>query len=250
MSLLICANGLQRIKHMMFVCHMPQYRLLTLPYRAQGSSPQQHWAKNSLLHWNRSMYGLQTRSSNRTLTIRRSSHLDRRSKMLYETSGKTVFDIGYVPTCYTTGNWPDGLSSREEVVHINHLAEEIGTIQGLKNSFHPILNVILLALDAPPVFMRTKALRALGQIVTSDSTLLSTVCHQRYFISEAKANLQPASCLQSHGRPPPQQLSRSPWCSSGAHREVYGRFAWSCRGLLWKDRGSHCSKPLDVQTSV
>ncbi|KAI6027546.1 hypothetical protein BKA83DRAFT_4230505 [Pisolithus microcarpus] len=44
---------------------------------------------------------------------------------------------------------------------------------GLMNSFGPILNVVLMALDAPPVFMRTKALRALGQIVTSDSTILS-----------------------------------------------------------------------------
>jgi cohesin loading factor subunit SCC2 len=103
-----------------------------------------------------------------------------------------VFDIGYVPACYTTGNLPDGLSSHEEVVRIDRLAEEIGTIQCLKNSFHPILNVILLALDAPPVFMRTKALRALGQIVTSDPTILSAVCHQRYFISEAKTNLRPA----------------------------------------------------------
>lgn len=32
-----------------------------------------------------------------------------------------------------------------------------------------------MALDAPPVFMRTKALRALGQIVTSDSSVLSMV---------------------------------------------------------------------------
>lgn len=32
-----------------------------------------------------------------------------------------------------------------------------------------------MALDAPAIFMRTKALRALGQIVTSDSTILSTV---------------------------------------------------------------------------
>jgi len=56
------------------------------------------------------------------------------------------------------------------------LAEEIGTIQGLKNSFNPILNVILLALDAPAIFMRTKALRALGQIVMSDDTILAAVC--------------------------------------------------------------------------
>lgn len=67
------------------------------------------------------------------------------------------------------------LSSQEEVSRIDRLAEEIGTIQGLRSSFHPILNVILLALDAPPIFMRTKALRALGQIVTSDPSILSTV---------------------------------------------------------------------------
>jgi hypothetical protein len=55
------------------------------------------------------------------------------------------------------------------------LAEEIGTIQNLRNSFNPILSVILVALDAPAIFMRTKALKALGQIVTSDSTILSAV---------------------------------------------------------------------------
>jgi cohesin loading factor subunit SCC2 len=69
--------------------------------------------------------------------------------------------------------FPD--SSQEEVIRIDRLAEEIGTVQGLRNSFHPILNIILAALDAPPIFMRTKALRALGQIVTSDATILSTV---------------------------------------------------------------------------
>ncbi|KAJ7070155.1 hypothetical protein C8F01DRAFT_1364201 [Mycena amicta] len=62
--------------------------------------------------------------------------------------------------------------SQEEAARIDQTAEAIGTIQTLKNSFHPILNVILGALDAPPIFMRTKALRALGQIVTSDPTIL------------------------------------------------------------------------------
>lgn len=61
------------------------------------------------------------------------------------------------------------------MIRIDRFAEEIGSIQGLKSSFQPILNVILLALDAPPVFMRTKALRALGQIVTSDPTILAAV---------------------------------------------------------------------------
>ncbi|KAF7288130.1 Sister chromatid cohesion protein [Mycena chlorophos] len=62
--------------------------------------------------------------------------------------------------------------SEEDVPRIDQTAEAIGTIQTLKNSFTPILNVILGSLDAPPIFMRTKALRALGQIVTSDPTIL------------------------------------------------------------------------------
>ncbi|KAA1473731.1 hypothetical protein DENSPDRAFT_882264 [Dentipellis sp. KUC8613] len=76
---------------------------------------------------------------------------------VWKDSGNDVFDVG----------------SEDEVARMDGIAEEIGIIQDLKNSYHPILNVILLALDAPPVFMRTKALRALGQIVTSDPTILS-----------------------------------------------------------------------------
>jgi hypothetical protein len=69
-------------------------------------------------------------------------------------------------------------SSQEEVKRIDRYAEEIGAIQTLRNSFGPIINVVLLALDAPAVFMRTKALRALGQIVSSDSSILTTVREQ------------------------------------------------------------------------
>src|SRR5258708_10611441 len=65
--------------------------------------------------------------------------------------------------------------SPEEVARIDRLAEEISIVQDLRNSYQPILNVTLLALDAPPVFVRTKALRALGQIVTSDPTILTAV---------------------------------------------------------------------------
>ena len=60
-------------------------------------------------------------------------------------------------------------------MRVDGVSEELGTIQSLRNSFNPILGVILMALDAPAIFMRTKALRALGQIVTSDATILSTV---------------------------------------------------------------------------
>ncbi|KAF8648994.1 hypothetical protein AX16_006108 [Volvariella volvacea WC 439] len=64
-------------------------------------------------------------------------------------------------------------SLQDDVGSVDRLAEEIGTIQSMRSSFQPILGVILMALDAPPIFMRTKALRALGQIVTSDATILS-----------------------------------------------------------------------------
>lgn len=66
-------------------------------------------------------------------------------------------------------------SSEQEAGHIDRLSEEVGSVQSLKTLFLPILNVVLVALDAPPVFMRTKALRALGQIVTSDPSILSMV---------------------------------------------------------------------------
>ncbi|TFY54137.1 hypothetical protein EVJ58_g9034 [Rhodofomes roseus] len=76
--------------------------------------------------------------------------------------------------------WEDDVSdvfemggSQDDVHRMHRLCEEIGTIQTFKNSFTPILNAVLKALDAPPVFMRTKALKALGQIVTSDPSILS-----------------------------------------------------------------------------
>ncbi|KAI0927411.1 hypothetical protein AcV5_007956 [Taiwanofungus camphoratus] len=77
---------------------------------------------------------------------------------LWEDATTDVFDI---------------VNSHDEVARIDRLSEEIGTIQSFKNSFSPILNVVLQALDAPPVFMRTKALKALGQIITSDPSILS-----------------------------------------------------------------------------
>ncbi|KAG7088631.1 hypothetical protein E1B28_012603 [Marasmius oreades] len=65
------------------------------------------------------------------------------------------------------------IGSQEEADRIERTAEEIGSISMTRTFFQPILNVILMALDASPIFMRTKALRALGQIVTSDATILS-----------------------------------------------------------------------------
>ncbi|EIN12396.1 hypothetical protein PUNSTDRAFT_118258 [Punctularia strigosozonata HHB-11173 SS5] len=83
------------------------------------------------------------------------------------------------------------VGSQDEVARIDRLAEEIGTLQSLRNSFNPVLNVILAALDAPPVFMRTKALRALGQIVTSDPSVLS-MANVRRAIEDHLSDSSPA----------------------------------------------------------
>lgn len=62
------------------------------------------------------------------------------------------------------------------MTQVDATAEALGTVQGLRSAFNPILNVILTALDASAIFMRSKALKSLGQIITSDPQLLSLVC--------------------------------------------------------------------------
>lgn len=66
-------------------------------------------------------------------------------------------------------------STQDEITRVDNLSEQIGANQVLKHAFDPILNVILSALDAPPVFVRTKALRALSHILTVDHSVLSNV---------------------------------------------------------------------------
>lgn len=88
---------------------------------------------------------------------------------MFSTLGKGIYRLilSFVSDWY--------FRSQEEAERIDALAEEIGITQNLRNSFNPILSVILVALDAPAIFMRTKALKALGQIVTSDPRILSAV---------------------------------------------------------------------------
>lgn len=105
--------------------------------------------------------------------------------MMFSISGKLLltFELLDLTRCR---------SSQEEVKRIDRHSEEIGAIQTLRNSFGPILNVVLLALDAPPVFMRTKALRALGQIVNSDSSILTAVREQ--YVKSAPTDRPQAKC--------------------------------------------------------
>ncbi|KXN83113.1 Protein rad9 [Leucoagaricus sp. SymC.cos] len=63
--------------------------------------------------------------------------------------------------------------TQDEADRIDLLGEELGTLQTMRSSFNPILNTIVGSLNASVIFMRTKALRALGQIVTSDPTVLA-----------------------------------------------------------------------------
>ncbi|KAL1743690.1 sister chromatid cohesion C-terminus-domain-containing protein [Schizophyllum fasciatum] len=63
--------------------------------------------------------------------------------------------------------------TQDEAAHVDRLAEEIGTVQHLPKLFQPILNVVLKALNAPATTVRTKALRALAQIISSDPSILS-----------------------------------------------------------------------------
>jgi cohesin loading factor subunit SCC2 len=87
-------------------------------------------------------------------------------------------------------------------VWVDRRSEEAGMIHGFKNSFQPILNVILAALDAPPIFMRTKALRALNQIVISDPDILSAVSGSRVSAPTAGALISPKlnvrQAIESH----------------------------------------------------
>jgi cohesin loading factor subunit SCC2 len=64
-------------------------------------------------------------------------------------------------------------SSQEDSNRIDLLARDLGGIHVLSNSFQAILAVVLRSLEAPVIFMRTKALKALSQIVGSDQSVLN-----------------------------------------------------------------------------
>ncbi|KAF8585885.1 hypothetical protein K439DRAFT_1615590 [Ramaria rubella] len=73
-----------------------------------------------------------------------------------------------------------------DAAHVDHLAKELGTTQSLNNVFDPILNVILV-LDATAIFIRTKALRALVQIITADPGILHSLMQGSHQADERKA---------------------------------------------------------------
>lgn len=70
----------------------------------------------------------------------------------------------------------DSRSHRSNAKRIDVVSEIISVSQVLKHAFEPILNIIISSLDASAVFMRTKGLRALGQVIIEDPIILRSVC--------------------------------------------------------------------------
>ena len=66
--------------------------------------------------------------------------------------------------------------ARFDAKRINLVSEIISVSQVLKNAFEPTLNIIINCLDASAVFMRTKGLRALGEVILEDTAILRNVC--------------------------------------------------------------------------
>jgi cohesin loading factor subunit SCC2 len=65
--------------------------------------------------------------------------------------------------------------SENDTARIDSISWSLGSLTAFNRGFDAILGVVLGALDAPAVFMRTKALRSLGQVLASDPTVLKKV---------------------------------------------------------------------------
>ncbi|KAG8957597.1 Sister chromatid cohesion protein 2 [Tulasnella sp. 419] len=75
---------------------------------------------------------------------------------VWKQSHADVFDVG----------------NDEEVARLDALADELGASNRLTSAVDVIMNAVLNSLEAPAVFVRTKGLRALGQILLADPDAL------------------------------------------------------------------------------
>lgn len=120
-------------------------------------------------------------------------------RSIWKEASHDVFDIGLAITILSQVNLALILySSEEDATRVDRLAEELGTVQSLKNAFDPILNVILASLDVAAVFMRTKALRALGQIVTADPGILRHVRREFLIFTDLQTDGVLDQCAESY----------------------------------------------------
>jgi cohesin loading factor subunit SCC2 len=86
-----------------------------------------------------------------------------------------VFDVGFVAIRQLRIKELNVCRSSKEVTRIDQLAEQVGSTQGFFGLLDAILNVVIFASDSTVVTLRTKALRALGQVVASNPKILKNV---------------------------------------------------------------------------
>ncbi|KAG9034044.1 Sister chromatid cohesion protein 2 [Tulasnella sp. JGI-2019a] len=78
-----------------------------------------------------------------------------------------------------------------DIARVDSLSEELGSTNALTNAYDAIVNVVLNALGSTVVFMRTKSLRALGQMIVADSNVLRKA-NVRHAIENHLHDLSPA----------------------------------------------------------
>ena len=61
------------------------------------------------------------------------------------------------------------------MARIDQIAESVGSSQSFPGLLDALLNVVIIASDSTIVTLRTKALRALGQIVANNPEILKNV---------------------------------------------------------------------------
>lgn len=90
------------------------------------------------------------------------------------------------------------LRTESDIARVDGVSEELGGIGSLSNAYDAIVNVVLNSLGSTVVFMRTKSLRALGQIVVADSDVLRKV--RRYPTSAIKVTFLTVSSMSKGER--------------------------------------------------
>jgi hypothetical protein len=99
--------------------------------------------------------------------------------MLYGMCGKATLTMsstrGKEPANRTNHPAHQFDSSDSESSRIDALSQLLGATNPVQDAFDRSVAIIISALASPAVFMRTKGLRAIGQIVTCDPALLSQV---------------------------------------------------------------------------
>jgi hypothetical protein len=129
--------------------------------------------------------------------------------------------------------------SQDEALTIEAATTALQVVRPLDGAFESIIEAILHAMDADAVAVRTKAIRSLGAVITSDMSLLTIV--SLLVLVFAQRNSQATPSPTAHGqdratRPILGQLTSGPRCSRGALGEKHHAVSRPRRSLLHHDR--------------